>query len=193
MKKHELKVWPEYFDALEHPDPLQRKTCEIRINDRDFRVGDELRLREYAPGAKVYTGRETVRVITHIIEGAPWLPDGLAVLSLAEKPATWRRLDDLEGLGDYESVVVVGFKEPACAIKFPEGLSVYSCEHGHDFVLAHDLGYTEWMPIPELPPSTEEQMQLEFDAIPPKEKVRRVRRCPNCGAAFKEADHANAD
>lgn len=124
MKKHELKVWPEYFDALEHPDPLQRKTCEIRINDRDFQVGDELRLREYAPGAKVYTGRETVRVITHIIEGAPWLPDGVAVLSLCKTAVN--KLEDLFGRcsacgiqTDYTFSYC-----PNCGARFKEGTDV---------------------------------------------------------------------
>lgn len=40
---HELKVWPEFFDALAN----QTKNFEVRKNDRGFRVRDELLLKEY--------------------------------------------------------------------------------------------------------------------------------------------------
>ncbi len=44
-KEHELKIRPEYFKAAKAGD----KTCEVRKNDRGFKVGDTLRLREYQP------------------------------------------------------------------------------------------------------------------------------------------------
>jgi|TARA_Y100000310_G_scaffold298310_1_gene332146 hypothetical protein len=43
MKTHELKTEPKYFGRLVSGD----KTFEIRKNDRDFQVGDELILKEY--------------------------------------------------------------------------------------------------------------------------------------------------
>lgn len=59
---HDLKIHPEYFDAID----LWIKTFEIRRNDRNFKVGDELRLREYDPVTKQYTGREANRTVSYI-------------------------------------------------------------------------------------------------------------------------------
>jgi ASC-1-like (ASCH) protein len=63
--QHDLKVWPEYFAALIDG----RKTFEARKNDRGFKVGDTLLLREYAPGPDEYTGRSMVKTITHMVSG----------------------------------------------------------------------------------------------------------------------------
>jgi len=59
---HELKTWPEYFEAI----ASGAKTFEIRENDRDFKVGDILVLEEYNDNSKKYTGRAEVRVITYV-------------------------------------------------------------------------------------------------------------------------------
>lgn len=63
-RAHELKTWPEYFEAVDSG----RKTFELRKNDRDFKVGDTLRLREYEPGPDRYTGRECTRVVTYVTD-----------------------------------------------------------------------------------------------------------------------------
>lgn len=81
---HELKTWPEPFAAL----LTGLKTHEVRKNDRDFRVGDLLRLREWEPRAGHpdggwHTGREVWREVTYISQGGTWgLPEGLCVLSV---------------------------------------------------------------------------------------------------------------
>ncbi|WP_157685627.1 DUF3850 domain-containing protein [Paenibacillus donghaensis] len=49
MKQHIIKCWPEHFAALTHPDPNHRKMAELRLNDRDYQVGDWLVITEYDP------------------------------------------------------------------------------------------------------------------------------------------------
>jgi hypothetical protein len=64
--KHEIKCWPEPFQAIW--DGL--KTCEFRYDDRNYAVDDELRLREYYPAGLdwpgKYTGRELLVRVTDI-------------------------------------------------------------------------------------------------------------------------------
>ncbi|WP_047999400.1 DUF3850 domain-containing protein [Lactiplantibacillus herbarum] len=59
-KVHELKIAPEYMAA----QLAGIKNFEIRYNDRDFQVGDQLRLREW-DGSK-YTRREITAYVTYI-------------------------------------------------------------------------------------------------------------------------------
>jgi Domain of unknown function (DUF3850) len=87
MSIHDLKTWPEFFHDL----ATGQKTFELRKNDRDYRVGDTLRLREWDPDTKTYSGRETTRRVTHMLEHRPGaecaadfgLKDGYAILSLS--------------------------------------------------------------------------------------------------------------
>ena len=62
--KHELKVWPEYFEEIYS----NRKKFEVRKNDRNYMVGDVLYLREYNPITNEYTGRWNQRVIAYILD-----------------------------------------------------------------------------------------------------------------------------
>ncbi|HEM6115816.1 TPA: DUF3850 domain-containing protein [Streptococcus suis] len=45
MTQHMLKCYPKYFEAVKDGT----KPFECRYNDRNFKVGDELLLREYDP------------------------------------------------------------------------------------------------------------------------------------------------
>jgi len=72
--KHELKTRGEYFQAIKRGE----KTFEVRNNDRDFKVGDTLLLKEWnpkgynsvAPSELVgeYTGEELEVKVTYILK-----------------------------------------------------------------------------------------------------------------------------
>lgn len=62
--KHELKSWPEYFQ----PVWVGVKTFEIRQNDRQFKLYDEVVLQEYDHDEKDYTGREIEGYIVYLTD-----------------------------------------------------------------------------------------------------------------------------
>lgn len=79
---HELKCWPEYFQAVMDG----RKAFEIRRTDRDFCVGDHITLREWDFQTSEYSGREVGVTITYLVPGGEWgLPDGICVLGIVKK------------------------------------------------------------------------------------------------------------
>ena len=58
---HELKIYPEYFEAVRNGT----KRFELRKNDRDFRAGDYLALNEWD---ERYTGRTELVKVTYILD-----------------------------------------------------------------------------------------------------------------------------
>lgn len=62
---HELKILPKYFWSV----MSGTKNFELRKNDRPYRVGDELLLREYDEGK--YTGNRVRRKIRYILKDCP--------------------------------------------------------------------------------------------------------------------------
>lgn len=62
MKTHILKSWPVYFNEIWRG----KKTFEIRKNDRGFKIGDRVVLKEFLYGQEVYTGREIIAEIIYI-------------------------------------------------------------------------------------------------------------------------------
>lgn len=76
---HALKTWPEPFRAVQ----AGIKRHEVRVADRDFKVGDYILLEEYEPIERRHTGRHLMTRITYITEGGQHdLPDNLCVLSI---------------------------------------------------------------------------------------------------------------
>ncbi|MDD3029848.1 MAG: DUF3850 domain-containing protein [Alphaproteobacteria bacterium] len=69
MMIHELKCWPEYFQAVKSG----AKTFEVRKRDRAYKEGDMLRLREYDPKTLEYSGDEITREIAYLLDMA-YLP-----------------------------------------------------------------------------------------------------------------------
>lgn len=61
--EHEVKSWPHLFEAT----LTGAKTHEMRRSgERDYRVGDVLRLREYDPDVGCHTGRELRLLVTYV-------------------------------------------------------------------------------------------------------------------------------
>lgn len=80
MTNHALKTWPEPFAAV----LAGNKNFEVRINDRDFAVGDTLELNEFDPDTQHYTGRQVHRLVTYMVRGGEWgLPKNLCILGWA--------------------------------------------------------------------------------------------------------------
>lgn len=75
---HELKTWPEYFQAV----ISNKKKFEIRENDRDFKINDELLLKEYDPITKTYTGREAQCIVTYTLDKQPFVPEGYICMAI---------------------------------------------------------------------------------------------------------------
>lgn len=63
MKTHELKTVNPFFVDI----AKGYKSCEVRIYDRDFQVGDRLTLQEYDWAAEHFSGREIYVKITHVL------------------------------------------------------------------------------------------------------------------------------
>jgi hypothetical protein len=61
--EHRVKSWPQLFEAT----LAGVKTHDVRnVGDRDYQVGDTLRLLEFDPETQRYTGRELTVRITYI-------------------------------------------------------------------------------------------------------------------------------
>lgn len=94
---HKIKV---------HSQPLADvisgiKKAEFRLNDRGYEVNDILWLEEYIPnnnGTGKYTGKSTLRVITHIQEGYG-IPKDFMMLSLGAEVGEPLTLEESNKLG----------------------------------------------------------------------------------------------
>ena len=84
---HELKTIPKYFAMI----VAGSKNFEVRKNDRDFKIGDELILKEYDNNKSLsyyssdrYTGRILHRRIDYVLHGGQLgIEEGYCVMSLS--------------------------------------------------------------------------------------------------------------
>lgn len=81
MKIHELKTDSKFMA----PILSGKKTFEFRKNDREFRVGDILHLREIQKELHIYGEREALAQITYILTHDMFtvVPYGWVILGLA--------------------------------------------------------------------------------------------------------------
>jgi len=79
---HELKTDPQHFRDV----VLGKKSCEIRNNDRQFKVGQILHLREFSRriGAGVYTGADVFVRVDHVLDFPEGLRPGYVCLSITK-------------------------------------------------------------------------------------------------------------
>lgn len=75
---HELKTLQPYFDDVING----KKTFDVRKNDRNFKVGDELILREYDREAKSYSGKSVHMEITYILDDPEYCKNGYVILGI---------------------------------------------------------------------------------------------------------------
>jgi len=92
MAVHDLKTWTCFFqDVLD-----DRKTFEVRENDRDFGCGDILVLREFLPKDETYTGRVIIAKVTYILDGGSFgIEKGFCVMGIT---VAYKDSGHLEGL-----------------------------------------------------------------------------------------------
>jgi len=83
MATHELKIWPNQFNAVDDGC----KTYEIRRDDRGYLVNDILILHEYLPDESKYTSRVVKALVTHITYGVFGLKKGYVCMAI-------KRLED---------------------------------------------------------------------------------------------------
>lgn len=78
---HELKTLEKYFEEV----LIGIKTFEIRKNDRDFKKGDTLILKEWDSFRETFTGRELARTVTYVFEGGSFgLAKGFVVMAIQQ-------------------------------------------------------------------------------------------------------------
>ena len=73
---HGLKIAPKYFEKV----VSKEKSFEVRYNDRNFQVGDILKLMEYTEGS--YTGCSVYVKVTYILHDFEGLQSNYVVLSI---------------------------------------------------------------------------------------------------------------
>ena len=73
---HELKVLPRYYEKV----VSGKKRFELRKDDRNFKVGDLIRLQEYD---RDYTGKDCLVEIIYKLDGGNYgLEKGYCILSI---------------------------------------------------------------------------------------------------------------
>lgn len=80
VRVHNLKTWPEMYQAIVDG----RKNFEVRLNDRDYKVGDVLILWEWDPFTSKGSGRGITRKVTFVLDEPGFgLKPGYVCMALA--------------------------------------------------------------------------------------------------------------
>lgn len=88
---HDIKCWPEFFKGILDGS----KPFEIRVNDRNYALGDFVTIREWLPHQARYTDRTHVGRITYLMHGTGangivpgYVVFGHAAVVMPEEPAS---------------------------------------------------------------------------------------------------------
>lgn len=189
---HELKTDPDVFDAVADG----RKPFEIRLNDRDFRVGDGLRLRRTRDtgwamkntGAPlVYTGEACERVVTYVLHGPQYgLADGWVIMSLAHIGKRPAMSEDAKDAARYRWLRALS---PGKGNRWPH-ISIYPWHAGID-------GPMQRLPVFDLagyhPDRLDEWIDAALSTAPTKE--RPINQCDGCrqGAPLRNGLHIDSN
>ncbi len=73
---HYLKTLKEYFEAIEDGS----KPFEVRYNDRGFRTGDTLVLKEW--DGWEYTGKDLTKTVTYVLDNPHYCKEGFVILGI---------------------------------------------------------------------------------------------------------------
>ena len=103
---HDLKTDPKVFQDVINGN----KTFEIRFNDRDFQVGDELILKETKYSGEQmkngnsleFTGRQLIKNVSYVLSGYG-LQDGWVILGIIDKAgqqSQQAKIDELQAKYD---------------------------------------------------------------------------------------------
>lgn len=76
---HDLKAWPEFFNALADGS----KPFEVRRDDRGYQPGDTLTIRHYDPKSGLTPGVEPLHfTVTYVLREFPGLASGYVALGI---------------------------------------------------------------------------------------------------------------
>lgn len=78
---HPLKTWPKFFREV----ASGTKNFEIRKNDRGFKVGDYLNLREYNPDSQRYTGHQLICEVRYILRNGFGVKKGYIAMAITNR------------------------------------------------------------------------------------------------------------
>jgi Domain of unknown function (DUF3850) len=94
MSPIELKTVNPFFQGVWD----RKKKFEIRLNDRDFQVGQVLMLKEYCPERKIFLGRWVLVQVKYVLTSDQFpqgLQPGYAAMSCQEVDRSSSELPDL--------------------------------------------------------------------------------------------------
>lgn len=148
---HRLKTLQPYFDDVKSG----KKSFEIRVNDRDYQVGDMLILEEYdnTDFTTGYTGQVIIKSVTYVLMDCSQygLKDGYCILGLAENnwiPADYRpvKYDNSDGFPCL--ITMFGARGN---ITIPGHYWFYNdrFSHGEEINWISDKKVLAYMPLPE--------------------------------------------